>query len=143
MGNSLLSTVFRWPPFNLSNLASNMSPFVFNLTAFSFSSIIPTWPVITFSVVDDIVWAFVMVLESRKLRGKTEKAKQSLSQLDRMENCIMVMLTKQAAPLMKLASTYSGAMDHSRIKNVESSDSFVGEAEQKTEDEAINPEQAD
>ncbi|CAD5191653.1 unnamed protein product [Musa acuminata subsp. malaccensis] len=64
MGNSLLSMVFRWPPFNLSNLASNMSLLVFNLTEFSFSSIIPTWPAITFSVVDDIVWAFVTVLES-------------------------------------------------------------------------------
>lgn len=40
----------------------------------------------------------------------------------------MVMLTKQSAPLMKLESTNSGAMDQSRIKNVESSDSFVGEA---------------
>ncbi|CAL9779793.1 unnamed protein product [Musa acuminata subsp. burmannicoides] len=115
MGNSLLSMVFRWPPFNLSNLASNMSLLVFNLTEFSFSSIIPTWPAITFSVVDDIVWAFVMVLES-------------YCHEDRMENCIMVMLTKQSAPLMKLESTNSGAMDHSRIKNVESSDSFVGEA---------------
>ncbi|RRT42885.1 hypothetical protein BHM03_00015352 [Ensete ventricosum] len=64
MGNSLLSTVFRWPLFNLSNLARNMSLLVFNLTDFSFSSIIPTWRAITFSVVDDIVWAFVMVLES-------------------------------------------------------------------------------
>ncbi|KAJ8498294.1 hypothetical protein OPV22_008846 [Ensete ventricosum] len=64
MGNSLLSTVFRWPLFNLSNLARNMSLLVFNLTDFNFSSIIPTWRAITFSVVDDIVWAFVMVLES-------------------------------------------------------------------------------
>ncbi|THU60330.1 hypothetical protein C4D60_Mb07t11510 [Musa balbisiana] len=71
MGISLLSTVYQLPELNRSNLGSSVSLLMFNWCEFSFSSFTrgwtPTafrWPTITFSVIDDIVWAFVMVTES-------------------------------------------------------------------------------
>ncbi|XP_022749064.1 uncharacterized protein LOC111298601 [Durio zibethinus] len=50
---SLPTSVFRWPDFNLSYLTSGWS-----LQSFS-------W--LVFSIVDDVLWAFVTVLESLAL----------------------------------------------------------------------------